>query len=149
MNAAQTQADVVLAGGGLANSLIAMRLKALRPTLRVIMLERELTIGGQHTWCHFATDVSGAIGEWLRPLFVAEWAGYDIRFPAHARSLTTAYRAISSQRLHQVVAPLMGEDAWLGVDMRFSGDRDLVPPTWPWAGRSSSAARFVWPRRTA
>ncbi|MBS0412396.1 MAG: lycopene beta-cyclase CrtY [Proteobacteria bacterium] len=117
MNAAQTRADVVLAGGGLANSLIAMRLKALRPGLRVVMLEREATIGGQHTWCHFATDVSPAIGDWLRPLFVAEWAGYDIRFPAHRRSLTTAYRAISSERLHQVVAPLMDEDAWLGVDI--------------------------------
>ncbi len=118
MTNAPIRADVVLAGGGLANSLIAMRLKATRPDLRVILLERERTLGGQHTWCHFASDVSPAIGDWLRPLFVAEWTGgYDIRFPAHRRSLSTAYRAISSDRLHEVVAPIMGEDAWLGVDI--------------------------------
>jgi lycopene beta-cyclase len=117
MTTAPTRADVVLAGGGLANSLIALRLKAVRPELRVILLEREATLGGQHTWSHFATDVSPAIGAWLSPLFVAEWSGYDIRFPAHRRALSTRYRAISSERLHQVVAPIMGADAWLNVDI--------------------------------
>ncbi|HEX7760631.1 MAG TPA: lycopene beta-cyclase CrtY [Caulobacteraceae bacterium] len=117
MNAAPISADVVLAGGGLANSLIALRLKALRPGLRVIMLERDAVIGGQHTWSHFATDVSSEIGAWLKPLFVAEWPGYDVRFPAHVRQVSTPYRAISSQRLHQLVAPLLGEDAWLGADI--------------------------------
>lgn len=111
------QADVILAGGGLANGLIALRLKALRPDLRVIMLERETRIGGEHTWCHFATDVSPKIGAWLSPLIVHEWSGYDIRFPEHARSLSTAYRAITSDRLHAIVSPIMGEDAWLGADI--------------------------------
>ena len=117
MTPAPIRADVVLAGGGLANSLIALRLKALRPGLHVILLERDRTIGGQHTWCHFATDVSPAIGAWLAPLFVAQWPGYDVRFPTHSRSVSTPYRAISSQRLHEVLAPILGEDAWLGADI--------------------------------
>ncbi len=136
MNAAPISADVVLAGGGLANSLIAMRLKALRPGLRVIMLERDATIGGQHTWCHFATDVSAEIGAWLAPLFIAEWPGYEVRFPAHARQVSTSYRAISSQRLHTVVERLLGVDAWLGVDIvdvqpnavRLADGRTLIAP---------------------
>lgn len=80
------------------------------------MLEREATIGGEHTWCHFATDVSPSISDWLGPLIVHEWPGYDVRFPAHRRTLTTHYRAITSQRLHAVMSELLGADAWLGVD---------------------------------
>ena len=109
-------ADALLVGGGLASSLIALRLKRSRPGLKIIMLERDAKIGGEHTWCHFATDVSPAISEWLGPLIVHDWAGYDVRFPAHRRTLPTHYRAITSGRLHTVMSELLGEDAWLGVE---------------------------------
>jgi lycopene beta-cyclase len=109
-------ADALLVGGGLASSLIALRLKRSRPGMRIIMLERDTRIGGEHTWCHFATDVSPAISEWLGPLIVHDWAGYDVRFPAHRRTLPTHYRAITSNRLHTVMSELLGEDAWLGVE---------------------------------
>ena len=136
MNPATFTADVILAGGGLANGMFALRLKALRPELKVILLEREPTIGGQHTWCHFACDVSPAIGEWLAPLIVHEWAGYQIRFPAHVRELSTPYRAITSERLHQVVSAGLGDDAWLSVEIavvtphhvRLADGRDLSAP---------------------
>ncbi len=109
-------ADALLVGGGLASSLIALRLKRSRPGLKIIMLERDAKIGGEHTWCHFATDVSPAISEWLGSLIVHDWAGYDVRFPAHRRTLPTHYRAITSGRLHTVMSELLGEDAWLGVE---------------------------------
>ncbi|WP_419321136.1 lycopene beta-cyclase CrtY [Caulobacter sp. ErkDOM-E] len=109
------RADVVLVGGGLANGLIALRLRALRPDLRVILLERDKRIGGEHTWCHFETDVSPAIGGWLRPLVVHRWSGYEVRFPAHRRALDTAYLAITSQRLHEAVSTALGGDVWLGA----------------------------------
>ena len=80
----------------------------------IIMLERDARIGGEHTWSHFATDVSPAISEWLAPLIVRDWAGYDVRFPAHGRTLTTHYRSITSDRLHEVLSELLGADAWLG-----------------------------------
>lgn len=113
--ASTSRADVVLVGGGLANGLIALRLKALRPDLRVVMLERDSRIGGEHTWCHFETDVSPAISGWLRPLIVHRWSGYDVRFPAHQRSLETRYLAITSQRLHEAVTAALGSDVWLGA----------------------------------
>lgn len=110
-------ADVLLVGGGLSASLIALRLKRSRPDLKIVMLERETRIGGEHTWCHFASDVSPGIAEWLAPLIVHEWPGYEVRFPAHRRALTTAYRAIASTRLHAVMSELLKDDAWLGVDV--------------------------------
>jgi lycopene beta-cyclase len=111
-------ADVILAGGGLAASLIALRLKARQSDLHVILLERDGRIGGEHTWCHFDTDVSPEIGTWLAPLIVHRWPGYDVRFPAHARELTTPYRAVTSGRLNEVIMELLGLDAWLNVDVR-------------------------------
>ena len=109
-------ADALIVGGGLASSLIALRLKRARPSLKIIVLEREHKIGGEHTWSHFATDVSPAISEWMGPLIVHDWPGYDVRFPTHRRTLPTHYRAITSARLHAVMSELLGEDAWLGVE---------------------------------
>src|ERR1700677_2790849 len=102
-------ADALLVGGGLASGLIALRLKRSRPGLRIIMLEREARIGGAHTWAHFATDVSPEVSEWLGPLIVHAWAGSDVRFPTHRRTLPTHYRAITSARLHTVMSELLGE----------------------------------------
>ncbi|MCB1597456.1 MAG: NAD(P)-binding protein, partial [Gammaproteobacteria bacterium] len=45
-----TNSDVLLVGGGLANCLIALRLHALRPDLRVTLLEAGPAPGGNHTW---------------------------------------------------------------------------------------------------
>jgi lycopene beta-cyclase len=112
----QTDADVLLVGGGLAASLVALRLKRDRPGLRIILLEREQRIGGEHTWCHFATDVPPAVSAWLAPLVAHDWNGYEVRFPTHRRTLTTPYRAVTSDLLHKVMSELLGADAWLGVD---------------------------------
>lgn len=109
------RADVVLVGGGLANGLIALRLKSLRPALRVILLEQGPTVGGEHTWSHFATDVDAVEAGWLRPLIVHRWSGYEVRFPGHSRQLPTDYLAITSQRLHQAVTAALGADAWLSA----------------------------------
>jgi lycopene beta-cyclase len=118
------QAHVLLVGGGLASSLIALRLRRARPDLKIIMLERDQRIGGEHTWCHFATDVTPEIAAWLGPLIVHDWSGYDVRFPKHRRTLTTHYRAITSARLHLVMSELLGEDAWFGVEAKeVRGDR--------------------------
>ncbi len=130
-------ADVILVGGGLANGLIALRLAALRPELKVVMVERGRTIGGEHTWSHFRTDVSEAIDAWLAPLIVHRWEGYDVRFPAHARQLSTPYRAVTSGRLHQLVSAALGDRAWLGVDVvdvspnrvRLGDGRSIEAPT--------------------
>lgn len=126
MRALPGSADVVIAGGGLAGGLIALRLKTLRPGLRVILLEREAKIGGEHTWCHFASDVSPAVGAWLEPLVECEWRGYEVRFPRHARILSTPYRAMTSRRLHQVVGAAIGEDAWLGADVAQVADTSVT-----------------------
>ena len=58
--------DVLLAGGGLANSLIAWRLAQVRPELRVLLVERDEQLGGNHTWCCHAGDLDAPLPDSLR-----------------------------------------------------------------------------------
>lgn len=109
--------DLILAGGGLANALIALRLRAIRPELRVLVLERGATLGAGHTWSFFATDVTPAQRAWLGPLIVHRWPGYAVRFPDLARELATPYASITSARLHAVVGAELGPAVRLGAEI--------------------------------
>lgn len=91
--------DIAILGGGLSGGLIALALAARRPDLRVALIEREARLGGNHVWSFFATDLPPGGAELLEPLIAARWdAGYDVRFPAFARSLATPYQSITSAR---------------------------------------------------
>lgn len=117
MSTSPIRVDVVLVGGGLANSLIALRLKSLRPDLRIVMLERKARVGGEHTWCHFASDVPPDVGAWLAPLIAHRWDGYEVRFPGQRRDLATPYRAITTASLSRAVAAALGSDLWLNAEV--------------------------------
>jgi lycopene beta-cyclase len=96
--------DVILAGGGLANCLIADRLAAARPELKVVVVEAGDHLGGDHTWSFHATDVTPEQDAWLRPMARAVWDGQEVRFPSYQRHLTTGYRTIVSSSLNERVS---------------------------------------------
>ncbi len=102
-------ADLILAGGGLAAGLLALRLKRARPDLRVVIVERAATLGAGHTWSLFESDLPPAILEWVAPLFAHRWPGYAVRFPAHTRELDTAYATVTAERFDAAVRTAVGE----------------------------------------
>jgi lycopene beta-cyclase len=108
---------VVLAGGGLANSLIALRLRALRPEVPVVLVEQGETLGGNHTWSFHRDDLTPAQLAWLRPLVAHEWPEQWVRFPGFERRLATPYFSVSAARLHQVVSATLGRRARLGCEI--------------------------------
>lgn len=97
-------ADLVLVGGGLANALIAWRLRQARPDLRLLLLEAGATLGGNHTWSFHAADLDAAQHAWLAPLVAHRWDRYTVRFAAFTRQLEGGYASITSSRLHEVIA---------------------------------------------
>lgn len=107
--------DVIIAGGGLAGGLIALRLRALRPELNVLVLEGGPALGGVHTWSCFETDLSPVVRTWIAPLISYRWPGYSVRFPAHGRDLTTPYLSIASDRFARVVGETLGNAARTGT----------------------------------
>ncbi len=107
---------MALVGGGLANCLIALRLIETRPDIDLIVLEQGATLGGRHTWSFFLPDVGPDILAWLDPLIVHRWPGYEVRFPRRRRRLSTPYASITSERLDQVLRPLLADRCILGAN---------------------------------
>ena len=105
----------VLVGGGLANCLIAYRLHLLAPERRIVLLERESELGGNHTWCFHSSDVTDEQLDWLDPLLEHSWPDYEIRFPALSRRLGGGYHCMTSERLHAVVKRALGDSVVCGA----------------------------------
>jgi lycopene beta-cyclase len=117
---------VILVGGGLANGLIAWRLQS-NPAVELTVLEREATLGGNHTWSFHDTDVSAAQLEWLRPFVAASWPGHDVMFPERQRQLAGGYLSITAERFHATLAGVLGGRVRPGVGVRsIAGDHVVL-----------------------
>jgi len=122
----KVDADLILVGGGLANGLIAWRLRMTRPQLRVLVLERDAQLGGNHTWSFHTTDVTSAQRAWMAPLIAHEWSAHEVIFPAHRRRLSGGYASISSERFHAVLSKELGQQALMGVDVERVAPRQVT-----------------------
>jgi lycopene beta-cyclase len=100
--------SLLLAGGGLANGLIAYRMAQLRPEISVQIVEAGNSLGGRHTWSFFATDL-GSTGDWLNVFVAKSWGDYEVRFPDRRRRIANGYRSISSQQFHEVLTAALGD----------------------------------------
>jgi len=96
---AAQKADIVILGGGLAGCLIALALAERRPELDVVLVEQDEALGGNHVWSFFGSDVAKDDRWLLDRLVVRGWRGYDVAFPGFARSLSTTYYSVTSERL--------------------------------------------------
>lgn len=96
--------DVAIAGGGLAGGLIALALQEHAPETRFVLIEAGETLGGNHRWSWFETDLDADGQALLAPFEINRWdEGYDIAFPKYAKTLGTAYRSLSSEVFHHTL----------------------------------------------
>lgn len=109
--------DVAIAGGGLSGALIALRLSQRRPDVSVAMVDRQVTIGGNHTWSFHQTDISPAALEWVSPLVSYRWDSQSVLFPSHSRTFRQTYLSILSERLHEVASPILGDSVLGGREI--------------------------------
>jgi lycopene beta-cyclase len=99
--------DVIIVGGGLAGGLIALALHRHAPACRFVVIEAGRTFGGHHRWSWFETDIPERERALMAGFDLNGWdEGYDITFPALARTLPTSYRSLASAEFH---AKLMAE----------------------------------------
>lgn len=101
--------NVIFAGGGLASTLAAYRMKMLHPGLRILIVEGGHRLGGNHTWSFHQTDITPEQNRWLAPFITYSWPGQMVRFPRFTRRLKAPYQSISSERLHDVASAAFGD----------------------------------------
>jgi lycopene beta-cyclase len=95
----QQHYDLAILGGGLAGGLFALALAEMRPDLSLLVVEGAESLGGNHVWSFFASDVDEPGRKLTDPMVAHRWPGYDVHFAGHSRTLTTPYRSITSERL--------------------------------------------------
>ena len=115
--------DLILVGGGLANGLIAWRLRTQRPELKILLLESGAQIGGNHTWSFHEGDLDLEQHVWIAPLAGTRWARYEVVFPGHARTLESGYASIASNDFARVISAALGPALRTGVQV------EAVAPT--------------------
>ncbi len=100
--------ELILVGGGLANSLIAHRLFIERPDFPLLIVERGASLGADHTWSFHDSDLSAEQLRWIEPLIAHRWSSHELRFPGRRRTLSDGYNSVTSELLHEVVASALG-----------------------------------------
>lgn len=95
--------DFILVGGGLQNALILLALADRQPTARVVMLEQDARLGGNHVWSFQALDLPQAAWAWAEPLAEYHWPGYQLYFANSTRWVEGRYHSLTSEHLERIV----------------------------------------------
>jgi len=95
--------NLTILGGGLAGGLIAFALVERRPEVAFTLFEAGEALGGNHVWSFFDSDIADE-DRWLVERFISHsWDGYEVRFPAHRRTIMARYNSIESDQFDQVL----------------------------------------------
>lgn len=110
--------DLLLAGGGLANGLLASRLAATRPEVRFQVLEAGRELGGNHTWSFHESDVTPDALEWLMQLGATRRHGHDVSLPGLQRTLDGGYCTLRSDDFARSLRRQLGPRVRVGARVR-------------------------------
>jgi lycopene beta-cyclase len=98
---------IVVAGGGLSGCLAALALAKRRPDVDFLLVEGESSLGGQHVWSFFDTDVAPAVRWVLDDVPITRWPDHEIRFPRRSRVIALGYNSLKSSDLDAAVRKLV------------------------------------------
>jgi lycopene beta-cyclase len=109
--------ELILVGGGLANSLVAFRVLSERPDYPLLVVECGASLGADHTWSFHDSDLKHYQRRWMEPLIAHRWPSHELRFPSRRRTINDGYNSVTSARLHEVIAPVLGDRMRLGTEV--------------------------------
>lgn len=114
--------DLLIVGGGLSGTLLALALREFRPELSFLLIERNQTLGGNHTWSFHETDLSGEELAWIYPYVSSVNESHEVKFPKFSRAFASRYYSIASSDFHEKAVGILQEHVLLNADCH-----DLTP----------------------
>ncbi len=109
--------ELILVGGGLANSLIVHRILHERPDFPMLVIDRQNSLGGDHTWSFHDSDLTVPQRHWVQPLIAHQWSSQELRFPGRRRVMNDGYNSVTSEHLHKTIAPALRNRLMLGTEV--------------------------------
>lgn len=102
--------DLAIIGGGLSGGLIALAVRAKHPDARILLVEKDRSVGGNHVWSFFDGDVPDGDRWLIDPMIAHRWeGGHDVRFPKYHRTLSTPYNSITSDSFDRHLRAVLGD----------------------------------------
>ena len=109
--------DVILVGGGLQSGLLACAIAHREPACRVLIIERDAALGGNHTWSFHPQDVSEESLPWIAPLISSRWSDYQVRLRGFHRDVNLSYASISSEQFSSHISTLANTTIMLSTNV--------------------------------
>jgi len=95
--------DYVLVGGGLQSGLITLALRHHQPEARVLLVERDSHLCGNHTWSFHPMDVKASASPWVEAAVEVRWPHYRVRLHDFEKQVDLNYASISSSHFAKLV----------------------------------------------
>lgn len=93
---------VIILGGGIWGSLLAMRLKEVLPHVPFRLYEEGSTLGNHQSISFRESDCKEAM-PWLRPLISHSWKQQHVKSSKFERWITEPYHLIDAKKFHEVI----------------------------------------------
>ncbi len=94
--------DFVIAGGGLQAGLLALAIHNHQTDARVLIVEENDRLFGNHTWSFHGSDVPESV-TWLKAVSYQHWPAYKVKFPSYEKRINLGYCSFSSAQLNAAV----------------------------------------------
>lgn len=91
--------DFVIVGGGLQGCLVVNALSHRAPDKRVLLVEQNTKLCGNHTWSFHRPDIERETFVWFKDLVDHSWGSYEVRLGDSIRPVAIPYGSISSDSL--------------------------------------------------
>ena len=97
--------DCIVAGGGLQAGLLMLALNHFQPQARVLVIEKNARLFGNHTWSFHPADAPSS-ATWLDSIPMTTWPAYRVRFPEFEKRVDLGYSSFSSDQLFDAIDSL-------------------------------------------